>query len=74
MALDERYRDRWTIGEDLGVVDSLGRPRAIGVGIHDDRVIMDPRGWVSMPIEVAERLGFHLQSAAAEIRNKQRER
>lgn len=70
MALDERYQ--WVIGEEAGAEDVHGRPRTIGVGIQNGRVIVDIRGWSSLPNHVADQLAYHLQSAAET--NRQRER
>lgn len=68
MSLDDRYR--WIVDEEAGVVDGTNRPRTVAVGIHGDRVIMDTRGWVSMPAEVAAQVGFYLQTAAATIEQR----
>lgn len=83
MALDDRYQ--WIIGTDAGVEDVMGRPRVLAVGIGEDRVIlgvgivdelgevsMDTRAWVTMPRDVANQLGYHLQSAAGTDRQRQR--
>lgn len=83
MALDERYRS--VIKTDAGIKDVVGRARVVAVGLDEGRVIlgiaiddgdgpvMDTRAWVSMPDDVADRLGYHLQSAAEVNRQRQRE-
>jgi hypothetical protein len=72
VALDERYRDKWTVQEDADVKDAVGRSKVVPVGIEDGRVIMDTRGWVSMPPETAIMLGYYLQSAGATLQVQQR--
>ncbi len=71
MGLDERYR--WAINEEAGVKDVTDRPRPVGVGIQDGRVILSAQpGWVSIPPDVAARIGFYLQTAAATIEQQDR--
>lgn len=73
MARNERTF--WVIPEDAGVVDSDGHPRTVTVRLVDGRVtlsasvagdsdLVDARTWLSLPNDVAEQFGFHLQSAA----------
>lgn len=62
--MDGRYR--WVIKEDAGVLDALDRPRTIGVGIENGRVILQlgtDGGWVSLPPGIATTVGLNLQTA-----------
>lgn len=65
MALDGRYQ--WKIPEESGVLDALDRPRTIGVGVENGRVILQVStttgGWVSLPEGVASQLAFYLEAA-----------
>ena len=81
MALDERYQ--WVIDKDAGVADAMGRVRIVAVGLDKGRVILaigadggdpevDTRAWVTMPDEVADKLGYHLLSAAEKLRQQRR--
>lgn len=76
--MDGRYR--WVIKEDAGVLDALGRPRPIGVGLENARVILQvgpDGGWVSLPPGIATTLGYRLQTAdatlAQQLKQQQRE-
>ena len=70
MPLDPQYR--WHVSD--GVQDRDGRPKVIGVGIENDRVVVDSRGWASLDEDAADVLMLSVEAATAVVRQRKRKR
>lgn len=70
MALDEQHR--WDIAK--GVLGPDGKPKTVGVGIENDRVVVNTHGYASFDDDATDVLDFSIRAAQAVVRQRKRKR
>jgi hypothetical protein len=69
VSLDEQYR--WSIKD--GVRDAQGNPKTIGVGIENERVVVNTHGYASLDEDAADVLKYSVETATAVVRQQRRQ-